>query len=466
MFNFLRKHSSKNAIIFLQETHSTTNCEKIWTNQWGSGKEKIYFSHGTSNSTGVLIAFREGLTYRVESTFRDLEGHFLILKAIVQDSPVILINYYAPNDESSQVRVLQEINRIVTGLDLEQSRSIIWGEGGGGDFNLIFDSQLDSDGGNLRLKSQSLSKLISMMSENELCDIFRVRNPDVKRFTWRNKNPYIQRRLDYFILSEGLQDSIEIMDIIPSVQSDHSVLKLKISPTNERTRGPSSWEFNNSLVHDSNSVEQMKLKTPSFYQESLELSEARGRWEYMKYKMRDFFMTFSKQKAYQRKKKRIFLENRVKTFETKLATSSDEEIIEQYNMAKNELESIYNYITEGIILRSKASWYEHGEKSTQCFLNLEKRNKAKSHLRRIFISQNVETTNPDQIMSSLKSFYSTLYKRRSEQSEAECLDFLGNLNIPKLSDDDRSSCESKLTLNECWEALKSMGSSKVLVMTA
>ena len=30
-------------------------------------------------------------------------------------------------------------------------------------------------------------------------------------------------------------------------------------------------------------------------------------------------------------------------------------------MAKNELESIYDYITEGITLRSKASWYEHGE---------------------------------------------------------------------------------------------------------
>ena len=63
-------------------------------------------------------------------------------------------------------------------------------------------------------------------------------------------------------------------------------------------------------------------------------------------------------------------------------------------------------------------------------------------------------------MSSLKSFYSTLNKRRSEKSEAECLDFLGNLNIPKLSDDDRISCGGKLTLNECWEALKSMSSSK------
>ena len=130
--------------------------------------------------------------------------------------------------------------------------------GGGGDFNLIFDSDLD--GSNPRPKIQSLSKLISMMSENELCDIFRVRNPDVKRFTWRNKDPFLQKTLDHFLLSEGLQDSIEIMDIIPSVQSDHSVLKLKITHINERTRGPSSWKFNNSSVNDSNFVEQMKLK--------------------------------------------------------------------------------------------------------------------------------------------------------------------------------------------------------------
>ena len=63
-------------------------------------------------------------------------------------------------------------------------------------------------------------------------------------------------------------------------------------------------------------------------------------------------------------------------------------------------------------------------------------------------------------MSSLESFYSTLYKRWSEKSEAECLDFLRNLNIPKLSDVDRTSCKGKKTLNEFWEVLKSMGSSK------
>ena len=46
-------------------------------------------------------------------------------------------------------------------------------------------------------------------------------------------------------------------------------------------------------------------------------------------------MTFSKQKAYQRKKRRLYLENRVKTLEIKLAICSDDKIVEQYNVAKN-----------------------------------------------------------------------------------------------------------------------------------
>ena len=100
-----------------------------------------------------LLLFVKASVIELNQLFRDLEGHFLILKAVVQDSPVILIKYCAPNDESSQVRVLLEINGIVTSLDLEQNTSIIWGR----DFNLILYFELDNDGGNPRLKIQSLS---------------------------------------------------------------------------------------------------------------------------------------------------------------------------------------------------------------------------------------------------------------------------------------------------------------------
>ena len=62
------------------------------------------------------------------------------------------------------------------------------------------------------------------MSENDLCDIYRIRNPETKRFTRRRKTPFKQRRLDYFLISECLQEAVQTIEIIPSVQSDHSAL--------------------------------------------------------------------------------------------------------------------------------------------------------------------------------------------------------------------------------------------------
>ena len=65
------------------------------------------------------------------------------------------------------------------------------------------------------------------------------------------------------------------------------------------------------------------------------------------------------------------------------------------------------------------------------FLNLEKRNKAKSHLRKIAIDDNLnETTDPGEILSSLRNFYSPMYKRQSNKTENECLEHLENLNLP------------------------------------
>ena len=120
----------------------------------------------------------------------------------MKGSPFILINYYAANDENGQIQVLNEIQEQLDLLDPDQDTQIIWG----GDFNVIFDTKLDADGGNPQLKLNSVTKLLSMIAENDMCDIYRVRYPFSKRYTWRQKTPLKQRRLDYFLISDQLQD--------------------------------------------------------------------------------------------------------------------------------------------------------------------------------------------------------------------------------------------------------------------
>ena len=106
------------------------------------------------------------------------------------------------------------------------------------------------------------------------------------------RNPFLQRMLDYFFISDFLQDLVEIADILPSVQSDHSTLKFKLTPINERSRGPSSWKFNNSLTTDKSFVDSMKSNIPIFYEESRELKDPVMRWEFLKYKIRQITINY------------------------------------------------------------------------------------------------------------------------------------------------------------------------------
>ena len=124
---------------------------------------------------------------------------------------MILVNYYAPNYETEQVKLFEDLTGIFDLLNISENTKFIWG----GDFNLTFDINLDADGGSPKLYIKSTSKLLSMMSENDLRDIYRIRNPDNRRFTWGRKTPIKQRRLDYFLISDSLQETVEIVDIIP-----------------------------------------------------------------------------------------------------------------------------------------------------------------------------------------------------------------------------------------------------------
>ena len=119
------------------------------------------------------------------------------------------------------------------------------------------------------------------------------------------------------------------------------------------------------------------------------------------------------EKQRERKQTRMSLESKLKKLESNITVTSTDLELKEYNSIKQELEQIYNYITEGIILRTRTDWYEEGEKSTKYFLNLEKRSKSKTHIRKLIDSSGAEVTNPNFVLKHIKGFYSDLYKRRA-----------------------------------------------------
>ena len=194
--------------------------------------------------------------------------------------------------------------------------------------------------------------------------------------------------------------------------------------------------------------------------------DPRFNWEFLKYKIFRFSKHYANEKAEKRKRRRVFLENKVLDLEKQMVNSPgiSGTLVTDYEGAKTELENLYNYIADGAILPSKVRWYEEGEKCSNYFLSLEKRNKTSSCIRKLLTEDGQEITNPEHIRKEIKSFYENLYTKRSLKTEKnvlkECLEHLSRINTPHLSQSDKASCEGKLTLQIIWEALISMKNRK------
>ena len=349
----------------------------------------------------VQLYFHKVINYQAIMQHVDNDGRYIVLNVLIDNSPILLVNYYAPNVESEQLKLFHKSNHIFDSLQIAENTMFIWG----GDFNMIFDTTLDADGGFPKLKVNSLFKLLSMMSENDLCDIFRVRNRDTRLFSWSRKTPFKQRRPDFFLVFDSIQETIESTGIISSVGSDHSAIKIKLCFLQEGSRGQGYRKFNSLLIENKNSVESFKLEISNFRRDADHFDNVVTRWKFMKYKSRSYLI----QMAETRKRRYISLEIRSAELESLIKSNR----IQVINFLKNtghvrsiELESLYEYISSGIIFRSKTNWYEHGEKPSKYFLNLEQHNKAKSHLRKLMTSSDSEIHDPSVIMSHAKSVYS------------------------------------------------------------
>ena len=91
-----------------------------------------------------------------------------------------------------------------------------------------------------------------------------------------------------------------------------------------------------------------------------------------------------------------------------------EALAEQLRVKERKLESIIEYKTKGAIIRSKARWYNEGEKNNKNSLGLENRYcKKKKTIMQIKAKDGENLTNDSDILRECNSFYSHLYTTKS-----------------------------------------------------
>ena len=446
-------HRKQADIIFIQESHSTVYNEVTWLQEWGG---PIHFSHGTNNSRGCLILIKPGLDLEIITIKKDYGGRFVIAKVTLDDKPMILMNVYFPNTEKEQLYFIDDLLKIIKSMNIESNNSIILG----GDFNLIQNIQLDKKGGLNTHKSRSKDKLNSMLLLLDLNDSWRIKNPNTTRFTWRQKNPFIHCRLDYFFISNILFDEISAIDILPSLHSDHSVITVNFQPIARTNKGPGLWKFNNKLLNDLEYIESLSNEIRKWNLEYEMMADKCLLWELFKYNIRNFTIRYSKNKVKHIRCKESGLEKRLMVLEHE--NHLDKIIAKEYEDVKKKLSIIENEKIDGLILRSKVKWHEEGEKSTRYFFNLEKQNANRKHIRKLKLENGREITDAREILKEQKRFYSKLYNQKVDKSEFDINSklFLDSQDIPTLEDNNKNVCEGNLTEKECFKSLQTFKKNK------
>ena len=251
VFTWCRKKRAD--VIFLRETHSKKEIELQWRNEWGT---EVLLSHGSPNVRGVAILLNRGVDYCIQSKIIDPLGRFIIVKVEIEHNLYVLINVYAPNKDKENVKVFNNLLAILRREDLDAEESFIVG----GDFNWPLNPVLDKKVGSLTPRKAVVTSVDCFQEELDLVDIWRVQNPITEGFTWSQKCPKIFCRLDYWLISNSLQDFVSSSCILPAIKTDHAAIVLDLTNKENHNRGPGSWKVNCSLLEDENYVTEMALK--------------------------------------------------------------------------------------------------------------------------------------------------------------------------------------------------------------
>jgi len=462
VLNYIRDGSY--SIICLQDIHASKESKFTFIHEWGLEGVIAPF---TSAARGVAVLFNNTIEYKVLKTAIDPGGNYIVLTLLIEGKQVQLVNIYGPNSDNSAF-----YENIFEQIDFEEGTIFC------GDWNLVLDPQKDTDNYININNPKSRDTVLGTINEHALIDSYRIQHPNSRRFTWRKAHPRKQSRLDFFLVSEDIHNLVVKADIIPGYRTDHSAITLSMNLT-EKQKGSGYWKMNNSLLRDKQYVDLVKetiketvgqyAASPYARETLMTMDKTEIQFNVTDQTFLDMILmnvrsktiSYSTWRKKDRKKKEASLEEEIAKVERELDQKSDEDEKERMHLRqlKRELEDIREEKINGIMMRSRARWYEQGEKPTKYFCNLEKRRYINKTIQRLKV-EGREIEDTKEIITEQRKYYANLYAFRENDSELT-KKTLNNLNLPSLNEESAESLEGPLTITELANAVRSMNNDKV-----
>ena len=223
------------SVAIMTESHLTTHKWEVFLSRFRFELAN-YSGHLLPNGRRGIVVLINKHQISVNST-EEINPNVLKISAEINEKTLAIFATYAPSNESN-VDFFVDLRR--SQLRCSETYQII-----AGDLNTTLDPNWDRVG-YTRDEHWRSRAIINDWAEDEngngMLDAYRVFNPELREFTWRNKSLSQQARLDYILVSENLVFALKKCQIIhhPWEITDHSSV-LASFQMEEIEKGPGSF---------------------------------------------------------------------------------------------------------------------------------------------------------------------------------------------------------------------------------
>ena len=123
-----------------------------------------------------------------------------------------------------------------------------------------------------------------------------------------------------------------------------------------------------------------------------------------------------------------------------------------YELAKKELKDLYDSKVKEAMFRSKARWFEQGERPTKYFFNLEKGNYDRRIVKDLKDKNDQILTNFKEVNKRIEDHFSKILNSKIVENEnvqrVNFNQFAKDVVIPRLTDKEQIEMENDLTMEE------------------
>ena len=131
-----------------------------------------------------------------------------------------------------------------------------------GDFNSPLTPMDWSAKQKINQETQTLNNTIDQL---DLIDIYRTFHPPKMNFTFFSSAHGTFSRIDHILGHKSNLDKFKIIEIIPSIFSDHNALRLDLNYRRKTIKNSNIWRLNNTLLNNQQITEEIKKRNQNMH---------------------------------------------------------------------------------------------------------------------------------------------------------------------------------------------------------